>query len=226
MKTHSLICVALVLGAGALSFGAAEAKADVRVGVSINTRGPRGATEVHVGPDRYYTHRGVFYRPGPHGRYVVVRAPRGARIYNLPPHYARIYVGNVVYYRYDNVYYQDFAGGGYVVVDPPVTVVTPAPVVQTATAPVAMPATPAPVVEETQSVWVGSTEYAFKDGQFFQKTADGLVWTEAPLGAVAKSLPGDATSVWYQNLEYFECDDVYFQKQPQGYVVVTAPWKK
>jgi hypothetical protein len=49
---------------------------------------------------------------------------------------------------------------------------------------------------------------------------------EAPIGALAKSLPPDARSVWYQEVEYFECDEVYFRKTPDGYKVIEAPWKK
>jgi hypothetical protein len=152
-------------------------------------------------------HRGVFYRRGPSGR-VVVSAPRGAIVRELPPHYVRIYAGDVVYFRYGDVYYRQVPQG-YVVVEPP-TVQMPPP----------MPA------EQSQSVWVGPTEFVFKDGQFFRKTPEGLVWTEAPLGAVTKVLPIDATSIWHQDIEYFECEGVFFRKTPEGYRVVTAPWKK
>jgi hypothetical protein len=86
---------------------------------------------------------------------------------------------------------------------------------------------PAPAVEKPEeTVWVGDVQYQFKDGQFFKKTAEGLMWTEAPLGAVAKGLPADSKSIWYQDVEYFECDDVYFRKTADGYKVVPAPWKK
>jgi hypothetical protein len=83
----------------------------------------------------------------------------------------------------------------------------------------------APPAEEYQSVWVGQTEFLFRDGQFFRRTLDGLAWVEAPLGALTKTLPGDARSVWYQDNEYFECDNVFFRKTPDGYKVVAAPWK-
>ena len=52
------------------------------------------------------------------------------------------------------------------------------------------------------------------------------VQTEAPLGALTKSLPADATSIWYEGTEYFEADHVYFRKTADGYKVVTAPWKR
>ena len=183
-------------------------QADVRVGVSLGFELPHGYAEVRVGHDRYYTHRGVFYQRGPRG-YVVVRAPRGAILRTLPPYCTRIYVGSAVYYRYGDVYYQP-AREGYVVVEAPVAESLP-------------PVRPA---EEYQSVWVGKQEFLFKNGQFFQKTPDGMVWVPAPLGAITRILPGDAQSVWHQGIEYFESDDVYFRKTPDGYEVVTAPWKK
>jgi len=194
-----------------LTLGAATARGDtkVKVGVSISAPLPRGAMEVSVGRDRYYTYRGVYYRPGPHG-YYVVRAPRGVIIRELPPRATRIHVGNRVYYRYGNVYYER-GPAGYVVVDAPVTVARES---------------PAPKVEDDfSSVWAGDKEYRFRDGQFFKSTPEGLVWVEAPLGAVTKTLPADAQTVWHQEVEYFESDDVYFRKTPEGYKVVEAPWK-
>ena len=182
--------------------------ADVRVGVSVGLELPHGYAEIRVGRDHYYEHRGVFYQRGPRG-YVVVRAPRGAIVRALPPYYTRIYVGNVMYYRFGEVYYQPVRNG-YVVVDQPAMAVPP----------------PMRAVEDYQKVYVGQAEYLFKDGQFFMKTPDGMVWVKAPIGAITPELPPDAKSVWYQDVEYFDCDDVYFRKTPQGYRVVETPWKK
>ena len=198
----------LLLTLTGASLTAPAARADVRVGVSLGVALPRGYAEVRVGRDRYYTHHGVFYQHGPHG-YVVVHAPRGAFIRALPPHYTRIYVGSTVYYRYGDVYYQP-SRDGYVVVD----------------APAAQSVPPPRPVEDYQSVWAGKQEYLFRDGQFFTKTPDGMVWVEAPVGAVTRELPTDARSVWFQNEEYFESDEVYFHKTPSGYEVVAPPWKK
>jgi Family of unknown function (DUF6515) len=215
-KSQSFASRVKLLPAGMLlltlagSFLAAPtAQAEVHVGVSVGVGLPRGYSEVRVGRDRYYTQRGVFYQRGPRGGYVVVRAPRGAFIRTLPPHYTRIYVGSTVYYRYGDAYYQP-SRDGYVVVD----------------APAAQPMPPPRPVEDYQSVWVGKQEYLFKDGQFFNKTPDGMVWVAAPLGAITHDLPSDARSVWFQNEEYFESDEVYFHKTPAGYEVVAAPWKK
>ncbi len=205
---NRLIPTSLLLAGLAGFLAVAQANAEVHVGVSLGVALPRGYAEVRVGRDRYYTQRGVFYRRGPHG-YVVVRAPRGAILRTLPPHYTRIYVGSNIYYRYGDVYYQPVPNG-YVVVDAPPAQAVP-------------PPTPA---DDYQSVWVGKQEYLFKDGQFFTKTPDGMVWVAAPLGAVTRTLPSDARSVWYEKQEFFESDEVYFQKTPDGYEVVAAPWKK
>ncbi len=202
----------LLSSVAVLTLGTATARGDtqIKVGVSIGAHLPRGAVEVSVGRDRYYTHRGVYYRPGPNG-YVVVRAPRGIIIRELPPRTTRIHVGSRVYYRHGNVYYER-GPAGYVVVDAPVTFVRES---------------AAPKVEDDfQSVWAGDKEYRFRDGQFFKSTSEGLVWVEAPLGALTKTLPADAQSVWHEEVEYFECDDVYFRKTPDGYKVVEAPWRK
>jgi len=210
-----------IAGSGVLAATTiARAESHVDVGVSLGIPLPHGYAEISVGHDRFYYHRGVFYRPGPHG-YYVTHAPRGAIIRDLPPYYSRVYLGGSIFYRYGDVYYQT-CPGGYVVVDPPGTVVVSSPAVTTVTAPAPAPAKP----DDYQSVWVGDTEYHFKDGQFFKRTPEGLIWTPAPQGAVTKTLPNDARSVWYQDIEYFECDEVYFRKTPDGYKVVDAPWKK
>lgn len=196
------------LAAAALCAAPALRAADVRVGVSVGFELPHGYAEIRVGHDHFYEHRGVFYQRGPRG-YFVVRAPHGAILHTLPPYYTRIYVGNVVYYRFGEVYYQPVRDG-YMVVEPPAMAAPP----------------PVNPVEEYQSVYVGQAEYKFKNGQFFIKTQDGMVWVKAPIGAITVNLPPDAKSVWYQEVEYFDCDDVYFRKTPQGYKVVEAPWKK
>ena len=139
----------------------------------------------------------------------------------MPPRYSRVYFGSSLFYRYDIVYYQS-CSDGYVVVEPPTTTVVHVPAAVLATAAPAAPAKD----DDYQSAWVGDVEYQFKDGQFFKRTAEGLVWAEAPLGAVTKTLPGDARSVWYEDIEYFECDDVYFRKTPDGFKVIEVPWKK
>ncbi len=208
MNPSRILRSSLFLLAAVAGVGTPGLHADTRVGVSLGFNLPHGYAEINLGKDRYYTHRGVYYRQDPRHGYVVVRAPRGAVVHALPSRYVRVYVGNSVYYRYDDTYYQAVPNG-YVVVDPPPAVVKPATVVE----------------EAYQSVWLDSAEYLFKDGQFFRKTPDGLVWIEAPQGAITKSLPGDAKSIWYAGNEYYESDEAYFRKTPDGYRVVKAPWK-
>src|SRR5512135_2935063 len=108
----------LTTAVGAAMLIGTEARADshVDVGLSIGVPLPHGYMDVVVGRDHFYSHRGVFYRRGPHG-FVVVRAPRGAVLRVLPPHCARVYVNNVIYFRYGDVYYQAVPQG-YMVVDP------------------------------------------------------------------------------------------------------------
>ena len=220
MKTSSVNRwgAGFILGAVATLAVLPSVRADTRVGIGISVGDrdrrpgpPRGYAEVRVGAERYYYHRGVYYRPGPHG-YAIVRAPRGAIVSVLPPSYSRLYYGNRVYYRYQDVYYVD-APGGYQVVDAPAVVPDSPPL-------------PPPVVETEQTVKVGAQEYSYRDGQFFQKTDNGLVWVEAPIGAVTPTLPADAKSIWYKGTEFYEVDEVYFRKQPTGFEVIVAPWKK
>ena len=221
-STPSLkVLLLAVTGLSPFLLSASNASTHVNVGVNVGIPLPHGYAEVSVGRDHYYYHRGTFYRPGHHG-YQVVRAPRGCIVRELPPRYSRVYFGTSLYYRYDNVYYQS-CPDGYIVVDPPSTTV----VRVAAPAPAVAVASPGPAKgDDYQSAWVGDVEYLFKDGQFFKRTSEGMVWAEAPVGAVTKSLPGDARSVWYEEIEYFECDDVYFRKTPDGYKVIEAPWKK
>jgi hypothetical protein len=212
----------------AVAFAAPLAKADPRPSDGPGNhrpdgpndpRPPRGSYEVHVGHDQYYFHRGTFYSHGPRG-YTVVRAPIGAHIRDLPSFAVRVFIGDVLYYRYGDVFYRS-GPGGYIVVNSPyvsTTVVSSAP--------------PAPAVtvvkasEDYQQVWLGQKEFLFHDGQFFVRTAEGMVWVDAPIGAVTRTLPSDSKTIWYQDIEYFECDEVYFRKTPDGFRVVDAPWKK
>lgn len=104
----------------------------------VEMRGPRN-TYYH-GPNRYYhslppgylTLRmadmvlyylsGTYYQYTPSG-YVVVSAPMGAVIRELPPYYKRIPYGTNTYYYYNNTYYVQ-ESAGYTVVTPPPQVVT------------------------------------------------------------------------------------------------------
>jgi hypothetical protein len=200
---------AVVLACGCVAAGAADLSArppSVTVGIHVPL--PAGHGRVRVGRDDFFYYRGVFYRPGRHG-YVVVRAPRGAIVRDLPAGYVRVVVGGRVFFRYADVYYAE-SPGGFVVVD----------------APVVVPSSPAPVVAAPaeELLWISGKEYVLRDGQFFVRSPEGLVWQPAPVGAVAKALPKTAKSMWYQDVEYFDCNGTVFRKTPDGYKVVPAPW--
>jgi hypothetical protein len=69
----------------------------------------------------FYYRDGVYYRETPSG-YVIVNAPAGAVIRELPPYYKQIPYENNVYYYYNNTYYVRHPAG-YTVVNPPAQVV-------------------------------------------------------------------------------------------------------
>lgn len=133
----------------------------------------------------------------------------------LPFGYVRVVIGGVVYYRYDDIFYRRDPMG-YIVVNTPVEVVSTQEVSTDTEDP----------LTGYESVWVGDTEYLFKGGQFFRKTSEGLVWIEAPIGAITKDLPLGVTTIWYEEIEYFESDGVFFRKTPEGYRVVERPWSE
>ena len=237
MNRSTAFCARVLLlalaGAGAFLIAPkAEASSRVGVNVSVGVPIPHGYAHVRVGRDDYWYRGGNYYRPGRYGRPVWVHAPRGAYVRHLPPSYSRYWHGNRVYYRYRDDFYQPY-GDGYVVVEPPPTVVR-----QVTRIEAAPPETHEPMgassnaigsqgaPEETHVVWVGDVAYEYKDGEFFKRSPEGLVWSEPPVGAVAKSLPADARTVWHEDIEYFESKGVYFRKTPDGYKVVNKPWQR
>jgi hypothetical protein len=74
---------------------------------------------------RYYSWRGVWYRPEG-GRFVIVAPPLGLFVPFLPDAYVRIWFGGIPYYYANEVYYTQTTGG-YIVVDPPAGDVSQAP---------------------------------------------------------------------------------------------------
>lgn len=211
MKTKLILSALSLAAACALAPAVAQAgSTHVSFGISIGTRLPHGAVRVHVGRDPYYFYHGSYYRHEPRG-YVLVRAPRHAHIRYLPRGYARVVIGPRVYYRYADVYYAPVSGG-YEVVDAPEIPANSAPAASSADA-----------TGDYLSTWLGNDEYLFKDGQFFRRSPNGMVWQETPFGAVAKDLPSDAISVWYEDREYFESDGVFFQNTRDGFKVVPTP---
>ena len=72
-----------------------------------------------AGKERYYFHKGVYYRHDPKG-YRVVRPPRGTTVHRLPSGFETLVVAGITYFLLAGIYYRS-APTGYVVVDAPVT---------------------------------------------------------------------------------------------------------
>ena len=92
---------------------------------------PRGAVVVRDGPNRYWFHGGVWYRPEA-GRFVVIAPPVGVLVPALPPFYTTLTIGAVPYYYANDAHYVwREPEHQYEVVDPPANVesaiVTPPP---------------------------------------------------------------------------------------------------
>ncbi|MBC2605591.1 DUF6515 family protein [Pelagicoccus albus] len=185
----------------------------------INKQLPRGAVQVEVGKDRYQYHNGTFYRKGNAG-YVRTRAPRGAVVSSLPRGYVSIVIGDTIYFRFGGVFYTR-SPFGYVVVEAPITLSQGSQTVVSDSADVEVEFS-----DGYESIWIGERELLFKDGQFFRRSSEGLVWVAAPMGAVVSNLPTDATTVWYEDIEYFDSDGTYFRRAPDGFRVVEAPWEQ
>ena len=65
---------------------------------------PRGAVVVRDGPNRYWFHGGVWYRPEG-GRFVVIAPPVGVFVPVLPPFYTTLMLGGLAYYYANDAYY-------------------------------------------------------------------------------------------------------------------------
>ena len=78
---------------------------------------PRDHRVVIHGNSRYYSSRGVWYRPY-RGRYVVFAPPVGLFVPFLPFAYVTLWMNGIPYYYANETYYTQTAGG-YVVAEPP-----------------------------------------------------------------------------------------------------------
>ncbi len=92
---------------------------------------PHDAVVVRDGPNRYWFHGGVWYRPEG-GHYVVIAPPVGVFVPVLPAFYTTLMLGGVPFYYANDAYYVwREPEHQYEVVDPPQNVesatVTPAP---------------------------------------------------------------------------------------------------
>ena len=124
-RTHgSIVLISLLIVGGALAVPAGDAEAGWEI---IRPRSPRhrhgdtvvflpwGSRRVNVGRDTCYYHRGVYFKRHPRRGYVVITAPMGAVVPQLPIGHRTIIIDGVAYHEYDGVYYK---GGptGYTVV--------------------------------------------------------------------------------------------------------------
>jgi hypothetical protein len=83
---------------------------------------PHGAVVVRDGPNRYWFHGGVWYRPEG-GRFVVIAPPVGVFVPVLPPFYTTLMLGGLAYYYANDAYYVwREPEHQYEVVDPPANV--------------------------------------------------------------------------------------------------------
>ena len=188
------------------------AKPNVSIGIDLGFRLPHGSINVNVGKRHYRYHDGSYYHKSNRG-YTVVRAPRGAVIPRLPRGHARVHFAGTTYFRFENTYYSRVPQG-YIVVDTP----TVDYVHKGETEVVEYSATP------EISFWLEGKEFILADGQFFQRSPDGLVWVESPYGAVTKRVPQSTRRVWYKRIEHFEYQKVYLRKTSEGFEVIPAPW--
>ncbi len=91
---------------------------------------PKGFISLGVAGVLFYYSRGIFYKKGPSG-FIVVNAPIGATLENLPSGYNTVLVGgNNTFFVANGVYYQKVRAG-YVVVEPPAAVEVRPPAVPT-----------------------------------------------------------------------------------------------
>lgn len=244
--TSRILTLTLVVGGGAVAASTAHASRthlDFGVSLGIPIDHGRGYVGINVGGHDHG--RYGYRRGGYHHRYHSPYMYRGRHHYHggfyrmLPRFHSRVYFGDVLYYRANDVFYRPY-DDGYVIVDPPYTTTTTRVIERRVAVPstqvdttqeigaptgstaASTPSTPYP--DQFQIVWLGDVQYQYDKGQFFKKSADGLVWSEPPYGAISKQLPPDAKSVWFQEIEFWTVDGVYFRKTPDGYKVVPEPW--
>jgi hypothetical protein len=79
---------------------------------------PRGALALRYSGVNYYYHSGVYYRP--YGdTYIIVSAPFGLRVRNLPDGTIHFVIGSRRYFYYYGTYYVRSVNDDYITVAPP-----------------------------------------------------------------------------------------------------------
>lgn len=79
---------------------------------------PPGHQTLNVGPDRYFYHQGIYYRPDPKG-FKVVMPPPGAVVGHLPDGFETLVIAGLTYFLFAGIYYHHTAAGYEVVPAPP-----------------------------------------------------------------------------------------------------------
>ncbi len=77
--------------------------------------------------------------------------------------------------------------------------------------------------EDPVKVIIGSHEYFFADGTFYQRYGSHYVVIGAPIGAVIRRLPKKATQLIVGGTTYSYYNDVYYVRYLDGYQVVQDP---
>jgi hypothetical protein len=80
---------------------------------------PHGSVNIAFGGHRHWYHRGAWYRPSGHGRFIVSLPPIGIVVPLLPYAYTTLWFGGAPYYYANGVYYAPAGYDGYRVVAPP-----------------------------------------------------------------------------------------------------------
>jgi hypothetical protein len=79
---------------------------------------PQGAITIDAGPQRYWFHSGIWYRPYQSG-FRVILPPIGIVIPVLPSAYVTLTLGGIPYYYANGLYYRPVPDGYAVVAPPP-----------------------------------------------------------------------------------------------------------
>ena len=74
-----------------------------------------------------------------------------------------------------------------------------------------------------QSIIVGGLEYYYQHGYFYQRTPDGYVIIDSPVGAVIETIPDNYKIVVINGKTYYYHNDTYFIYSGKKYVVVADP---
>jgi len=72
---------------------------------------PNESLAFHIGPTSYYYYKGIYYRPYGTG-FMVIAAPMGAVVYQLPPGATRTEIDGEKYYESNGTYYKEGIDSG------------------------------------------------------------------------------------------------------------------